>query len=199
MAIDLGRLGGLFGMDAISSFTTTIIWGLLAVSLVTMIAIIIRNKVKYVYYGFIFKRRQDDLDTDLQTSKTIQGKAGYFNKKGKTIFRIKFGAMPWHQVELTKLPDPDFMIGNQVYYIQLNKDNYAQAKMTIDWEGKGRGLSLEPVEDDLKYGAKLDLAEKSGILNPKSAFERVAPFLVLGLIIFAGIITMYFIQKGCSA
>ena len=199
MAIDLGKLGGFFGADAASSFMSTVIWGMLVLGVVVVIAVIIRNKVKYTYYGYIYKRRQDDLDTHLQRSQTVQGKAGYFNKKGKTVFRIKFGGMPWQQIELTKLPDPNFMVGNNVYYIQLNKDNYVQAEMQIDWEGESRGLSLEPVEDDLKYGAKLDLLEKSNILDTKSSLEKVAPFVVLGLIIFAGIITMYFIQKGCAA
>ncbi len=181
MAIDLGKLGGFFGADAASSFMSTVIWGMLVLGVVVVIAVIIRNKVKYTYYGYIYKRRQDDLDTHLQRSQTVQGKAGYFNKKGKTVFRIKFGGMPWQQIELTKLPDPNFMVGNNVYYIQLNKDNYVQAEMQIDWEGESRGLSLEPVEDDLKYGAKLDLLEKSNILDTKSSLEKVAPFVVLGL------------------
>ena len=199
MAVDLSKLSGIFGGGGASAFMSTLIWGLLVISVVTVVAIIIRNKVKYTYYGYIYKRRQDDLETNLPRSQTIQGKAGYFNKKGKTVFRIKFGSMPWQQVELTKLPDPNFMVGNNVYYIQLNKDNYVQAQMEIDWEGDKRGLKLEPVEDDLKYGAKLDLLEKSNILDTKSAFEKVAPMLVLGLIIFSGIITMYFLQKGCGA
>ncbi len=182
-----------------SSFISTIIWGLVVIIPLIFIAILIRNKVKYTYYGYIFKKRQGDLFTKIPEAKTIEGKAGYFNKRGKTVFRIKFGAMPWQQVELSKLPDPTYMIGNKVYYLQLNKDNYVQAEMSVDWEGEKRGLSLEVVEDDLKYGAKLDLAEKDKILNPKSRLEQIAPFIVLGLIIFAGIITMYFIQKGCQA
>ncbi len=198
MAVDLSKLSGIFGSGGGTSFVTTLIWGLLIISVVVVVAIMIRNKVKYTYYGYIYKRRQDDLDTHLQRSQNIQGKAGYFNKKGKTVFRIKFGSMPWQQVELTKLPDPNYMVGNNVYYLQLNKDNYVQAEMAIDWEGEKRGLKLEPVEDDLKYGAKLDLLEKSNILDTKSAFEKVAPMLVLGLIIFAGIITMYFLQQGCK-
>lgn len=192
-------LGSWFNFSSASSFVTTLIWGALSIIIVTFIAIAIRNKVKYTYYGYIYKKRQDDHETKIPESKTIQGKAGYFNKKGKTVFRVKFGMMPWQQIELTKLPDPTFMIDNNVYYLQLNKDNYVQAEMKIDWEGTVRELSLEPVEDDLKYGAKLDLAEKDKILNPKSTLEKVTPFIVLGLIIFAGIITMYFIQKGCQA
>ena len=188
-----------FNFASASSFITTLIWGAIVIIIVTFIAILIRNKIKYTYYGYVFKKRQDDSYTKIPESKTIKGKAGYFTKRGKTVFRIKFGMMPWQQIELTKLPDPTYMIDNNVYYLQLNKDNYVQAEMKIDWEGEVRNLSLEPVEDDLKYGAKLDLAEKDKILNPKSAFERVAPFIVLGLIIFAGIITMYFIQKGCQA
>ena len=192
-----GSFGSIFNIESMGSFVSTILWGSIIIIGVTLIAVVIRNKIKYQYYGYIYKRRQNDFETELPTSKTVQGKAGYFNKKGKTVFRIKFGMAPWQQIELTKLPDPNFMIGNNVYYIQLNKDNYVQAEMKIDWEGNERKLSLEPIEDDLKYGAKLDLAEKSAILNPKSTAEKIVPFLVLGLIIFAGIITMYFIQKGC--
>ena len=190
--------GDWFSFNSMSSFITTLIWGALVITIVTFIAILIRNKVKYTYYGYIYKKRQDDFYTNIPESKTVQGKAGYFNKKGKTVFRIKFGMMPWQQIELSKLPDPTYMIDNNVYYLQLNKDNYVQAEMKIDWEGEVRKLSLEPVEDDLKYGAKLDLAEKDRILNPKSTLEKITPFIVLGLIIFAGIITMYFIQKGCQ-
>ena len=186
-----------FNFESASSFITTMIWGAIVIIAVTFIAILIRNKIKYTYYGYIYKRRQDDHFTNIPESKTVKGKAGYFTKRGKTVFRVKFGMMPWQQIELSKLPDPKFMIDNNVYYLQLNKDNYVQAEMKIDWEGEVRKLSLEPVEDDLKYGAKLDLAEKDSILNPKSTLEKIAPFVVLGLIIFAGIITMYFIQKGC--
>ncbi len=192
-------IGSWFNMGSMSSFITTLIWGSIVIITVTFIAVLIRNKIKYNYYGYVYKKRQDDHETNIPESKTIQGKAGYFNKRGRTIFRIKFGMMPWQQIELTKLPDPTFMIDNNVYYLQLNKDNYVQAEMRIDWEGESRKLSLEPVEDDLKYGAKLDLAEKDKILNPKSTLEKITPFIVLGLIIFAGIITMYFIQKGCQA
>lgn len=193
------NFGNWFNFASASSFVTTLIWGAIVIITVTFIAILIRNKIKYVYYGYVYKKRQSDDYTKIPESKIIKGKAGYFNKRGKTVFRIKFGMMPWQQIELTKLPDPTFMIDNTVYYLQLNKDNYVQAEMKIDWEGDIRKLSLEPVEDDLKYGAKLDLAEKDRILNPKSTLEKVAPFVVLGLIIFAGIITMYFIQKGCRA
>jgi len=193
------NLGNWFNFSSVSSFVTTLIWGALVIIVVTVIAISIRNKIKYTYYGYVYKKRQSDDLTNIPESKTIQGKAGYFNKRGKTVFRIKFGMMPWQQIELTKLPDPTYMIDNNVYYLQLNKDNYVQAEMKIDWEGEERELSLEPVEDDLKYGAKLDLAEKDKILNPKSTLEKITPFIVLGLIIFAGIITMYFIQKGCRA
>ncbi len=191
--------GSWFSAESMSGFITTLIWGAIIIIIVTFIAILIRNKIKYTYYGYVFKKRQDDEFTKIPESKTIKGKAGYFTKKGKTVFRIKFGMMPWQQIELTKLPDPSFMVDNNVYYLQLNKDNYVQAKMNIDWDGDIRELSLEPVEDDLKYGAKLDLAEKDRILNPKSTFEKVAPFIILGLIIFTGIIVMYFVQKGCRA
>lgn len=182
---------------SMASFVKTVMWGTILLTIFTTLAVIIRNKVKYQYYGFVFRRRQEDFQTGLPTSVRLNGKAGYFSKKGKVVFRIKYGIMWWQQVQLTKLPDPQYMIGNTVFYIQLNKDNYAQAKLNVDWTKKG--LSLEPVEDDLKYGAKLDIAEKDSILKTQSRLQQAAPFIILGIILMAGMIILYFIQRGCSA
>ena len=180
----------------VSSFLSVIIWGTIVITIVTIIAIIIRNKVKYQYSGVIYKRRQENLQTGLPESVIIEGKAGYFvKKKRKTVFRIKWGKMPWQQVELTKLPDPKYMVGNKVYYVQLNKDNYVQCKAEIDWEG---AFKLEPVEDDLKYGAELDMAEKGVILDTKSTWDRAAPFVAMGIFLVVGIIVFYFNSKACG-
>lgn len=179
-----------------ASFLKMVIWGTLAISIITFVSIMIRNKVKYQYSAEVFKRRQDEFQDGLPTAVVLKGKAGYFMKRtGKTVFRIKFGAMPWQQIELSKLPDPKYMIGNKVTYVQLNKDNYVQCKVEIDWLGK---FSLEPVEDDLKYGASLDIAEKSAILKTESALARAMPFIMMGLILIAGIIVFYFNSKACG-
>ncbi len=182
--------------EGVAAFGGTILWGTIAIVIVTTIIVLIRNKIKYQYYAEVYKKRQSNSETFLPSAKIIKGKAGYFGKGIKTIFRIKYGMAPWQKIELTKLPDPTFMVDNKVTYVQLNKDNYAQAKMTINWDTEE--LTLVPVEDDLKYGAKLDILEKDAVLKTKSNLEKVAPYIVLGLIIMAGIIVMYFIQKGCG-
>jgi len=181
-------------VGSIGSFIKVILWGLVLGGGIATAIVLIRNKVKYQYKGEVFKRRQDDFDSGIPQTKHIEGKAGYFKKKGKTIFRIKYGAMPWQQIELSKLPDPKYMVGNKVYYLQLNKDNLVQAKMNIDWAGTG--MSLEPVEDDLKYGAMLDIYEKDRILDTKRLTPLTIGMIIMGLIMVTGIIVFYFLGKA---
>jgi len=179
-------------VGSLGSFIKMLLWGSVIGGGITMIIILIRNKIKYQYRGEIFKRRQDDFSSGIPQTKYIEGKAGYFKKREKSIFRIKYGMMPWQQIELTKLPDPKYMVGNKVYYLQLNKDNLVQAKMDIDWAG---GMSLEPVEDDLKYGAMLDIYEKDRILDTKRMGPLTVGLIVMGLVLVTGIIVFYFLGK----
>lgn len=176
-------------------FFSILLWGTIFIILITGLVIWIRNKIKYNYYAKVFKRRQEDFDSNIPTSKAIEGKAGYFIIRGKTVFRIKYGPLPWQQIQLSKIPDPKFMVDNQVYYLQLQKDNYVQAKLEIDWEGD---LSLKPVEDDLKYGAQLDIMEKDKILNQKTNWEKYGGPIIMSFIFIAGIMAMYFVQKTCA-
>jgi len=194
MAFSLASIAPTAG--GISSFLKIVIWGTLIILPITLVSIIIRNRIKYQYTAEIFKRRQDEFQDGAPTAVVLKGKAGYFMKRtGKTVFRIRFGAMPWQQIELSKLPDPKYMIGNKTTYVQLNKDNYVQCKVNIDWDG---AFSLEPVEDDLKYGASLDIAEKSSILKTESALAKAMPFIMMGVILVAGIIVFYFNSKACG-
>lgn len=187
----LNNLG--FSAGMLESFLVVFAWGSLAGAIISAVGILIYRKIKYVYQGEIFKRRQDDLETGVPQSTIVSGIAGYFNKKGKTIFRIKYGVMPWSKIELTKLPDPKYMIGNKVYYLQLNKDNWVQAKLFIDWNGE---LKLEPVEDDLKYGAMLDIYEKDRVLEAGKLSPVVVGMMIMGLIIVSGIVVFYFLSKA---
>jgi len=181
-------------VGSIGSFVKILLWGLLIGGGLGAVIVLIRNKIKYQYAGEVFKRRQDDFDSGIPQTKHIEGKAGYFTKKGKTIFRVKYGLMPWQQIELSKLPDPKYMVGNKVYYLQLNKDNLVQARMDINWAGTG--MSLEPVEDDLKYGAMLDIYEKDKILDTKRLTPLTVGMIIIGLIIVTGIVVFYFLGKG---
>ena len=178
-----------------SSFLGIIIVGTIIIALITIGSILIRNKVKYVYVAEIYRRRQEDQDEGVPQAKVVTGKAGYFNSRGRVVFRVKYGMMPWQQIELTKIPDPKYMVDNKVYYAQLQKDNYVQMKCDIDWAGE---FKLKPIEDDLKYGAQLDFLEKSNILKTESSWQKYGGPITLGLILVAGIIAMYFQTKACS-
>jgi hypothetical protein len=189
------NLGSLMpNVGSVASYIKTLLWALIIGGSLGGTGFIVRNKVKYKYVGEIFKRRQEDFETNIPQSKNISGKAGYFKKKrGKTVFRIKYGIMPWQQIELSKLPDPKYMVGNKVYYLQLNKDNLVQAKMTIDWDGK---MNLQPIEDDLKYGAQLDLLELDQVLETKRLNPVTVGMMIMGIIIVTGIIVFYFLGKA---
>ena len=178
---------------SIASFTKVLVWGGIIVVAIALIGFFIYRKVKYQYYGEIYKRRQGISGYGIPSAVLVRGKAGYFTKRsGKTVFRIKWGELPWQKIEMSKLPDPDHMIGNKVVYLQLNKDNLVQAKVTIDWEGK---FKLEPVEDDLKYGAELSMKENAQILDQKRLSPMVVGMIVMGMIIVSGIIVFYFLRK----
>ena len=181
-------------IDSWGSIIKILIWGLLLGVSVGMIIKVIRDKLKYQYQGEIFKRRQSDSE-GIPSAVNLSGKAGYFKDKktGRIIFRIKFGLMPWQQVQLNKLPDPKYMIGNKVYYVQLNKDNLVQAKLDVDWNGK---FTLNPVEDDLKAMAMMDIKDKESALNVTKMTPLVVGMVVMGLIIMSGIIVFYFLGKA---
>ena len=191
--VNLGGVSNLLpSFGSWQSLMSTFIWGLVLIGVIVFGAIYARNKIKYKYFGIIFKRRQS---TDgMPESVMNYGKAGYFisKKKRRTIFRVKFGAMPWQVVELSKLPDPKYMIGNMVAYEQLNKDNLVQCKINVDWNG---GLNLKPVEDDLKHAAYLDFYDKEQVLSTSKLTPLTVGFVVLGVILTAGIIVFYFLSK----
>ncbi len=182
-----------FGSFSLSSFVSILLWGTLLAAGLGFAIKFIRDKIKYQYQGEIFRRRQNNYE-GLPQSTNVSGKAGYFKTKtGRTVFRIKWGLMPWQVTELAKLPDPNYMVGNKVYYLQLNKDNLVQAKIGIDWNA---GLKLEPVEDDLKYGAMLDIYEKDRILDTKKLTPLTVGIAVMGFILVTGLIVYYFITGG---
>ncbi|KKL90150.1 hypothetical protein LCGC14_1907560 [marine sediment metagenome] len=192
MAIDFTKI---IPSGSLSGTMGIILWGTLFIAICVVIGLMIRNKVKYIYRARVYKRRQDDFQTNAPASKLVMGKAGYFNVKGRIVFRIKYGMMPWHQIELSKIPDPKYMIDNEVTYIQLQKDNYVQAKMEIDWKGD---FNLKPVEDDIKYGAQQDLMEKQMVLQIESKWQKYGGPITLGIILVAGIIALYFQTQACA-
>lgn len=191
----LGSLSNyLPSMGSWKDVVSMVVWGFLLIGGTTFIALFIKQKVKYKYFGIVLKRRQS-LESGVPESAVNYGKAGYFfdRKTGRTVFRIKYGMFPWQQFEMSKLPDPNFMIGNMVAYEQLNKDNLVQCKIDVDWTGK---FKLAPVEDDLKHAAYLDFYEKEKVLNTSKMTPITVGFIVLGVILVAGIIVFYFLSKA---
>jgi len=178
--------------NLVGSFVKVLLWGGLLAILLFIAKFGIDLKFKYVYRAEIFKRRQDY--DGIPTANVSYGIAGYFKKRtGKTVFRIRYGIRPSQVIELSKLPDPNYMIGNKVVYQQLNKDNFVQSKVNIDWDGL---LKLEPVEDDLKYSAEMDINEKLKILDTTKIKPIVVGMMIMGLIIVAGIVVFYFLGKA---
>jgi len=182
-------------INSVGSVINVAIWGLVIGVTISVLVTLIKNKIKYKYVGEVFKRRQSIQGGEEPSSEIYGGKAGYFkNKKTKrTVFRIKYGLMPWHIIELNKLPDPKYMIGNKVYYQQLNKDNFVQAKMDVDWEGK---FKLTPVEDDTKSMAMMDIYDKQQVLNTSKLTPITVGFVVMGVILVTGIVVFYFLGKA---
>jgi len=193
--MDLGSLIPLnFGSFSFKSLVNMFIWGSVIGSGLGVLIKVILDKVKYIYWGEVFKRRQE-FESEIPSAKVIRGKAGYFKnrKNGRTVFRIKYGLMPWQQIELSKLPNPEYMVGNTVYYLQLNKDNLVQAKLSLDWDA---GLKLKPVEDDLKHAAYLDYYDKERVLETSKLTPVTVGTIVLCMIIVAFIIGFYFLSKA---
>lgn len=176
------------------SFAQILIWGLaISVGLGVMI-VVIRNKMKYVYYGIVLRRREQSVD-GIPQSIILHGKAGYFaTKTGKIVFRIKYGAMPWHVVETSDTPDPKNMIGNMAVFFQLDKDNVIQAKTAVDWEGQG--IKLIPVKDDLKFHHRISMKEVDEILETRKMSPVIVSMIIIGLIIVTGIIVFYFLGQA---
>lgn len=173
-----------------------VMWMTIIGAVIGAVSYWIRNKLKYKYYGEINKRRQIIEDTGMPTSKHIEGKAGYFNTKKKgRVFRIKYGLMPWHVIELKKKPLPEYMVDNKVYYNQYNEGQLIQAKAKIDWETDE--FKIEPVDDNLSDEILYDIERREKVLNVNNVNKpMIVGMTVLGLIIVAGIIVFWFLSKA---
>jgi len=199
MAFDINNfIGGIIPSGSgsmMGSMLSTFMWTLIVGSVIAIIIIIAKNKIKYQYYGIVFKRRQEGIDGTPQAM-IVQGKAGYFKtKSGRTVFRIKYGMMPWQKIETSTLPDPKYIMGNTVIILQVQKDNFAQAKIKINWEGN-QDFKLEPIDDSIKFDALQELNEIDRVLDTKKISPMTVGMVIIGLIIVTGIIVYYFLGKA---
>lgn len=189
-------IGKIISPGTIDQFLAWFTWGFLTLALVATVGIIIRNKLKYQYYGEVIKRRQSNWQDGEPDGKIIRGKAGYFNQKGKRVFRIKHGWKPWEMMTLRSLPDPAFMQDNTAYFIQFNEGEVVQAQRIIDWtSGTDR---IIPVSNTTKAGAKEELRSYGKIFTKQSKLQENMGIAIMGFILISAIISLYFVQKACG-
>lgn len=179
----------------ISLIITGILWLVLAGGGIAGLVMFIRNKLKYKYYGEINKRRYWDDESPFSQTKHIEGKAGYFNsRKNGQVFRIKYGLMPWHIIELKKKPNPEYMLDNKVYYNQYNEHQLIQAKAQIDWDYNG--VKISPIDSNLKDEIEYDISSRERVLATSPNKTMIIGMSILGFILVAGIIVIWFMTKA---
>lgn len=190
-------VGGWFSAGAINQTVAVTVWTVIIFSALVIIGVIIRNIVKYRYYGEIYKRRQFNWSTGEPESEKVSGKAGYFKKGDLPVFKVNYGWMPWQKIVIKKLPDPRYMQNKTAVFLQYNVDELVQAKKVIDWDTNE--IKIEPVDSTTKAAAKQDMKEYSNILTVKNKLMENIGIISMGFILVAGIVAFYFISKACAA
>lgn len=189
-------ISGWFSASSIDQLISMFLWGFLFIGVLAMSVKLIRDKVKYKYHGVVQKRRQVDWMTGQPSSKKVEGKAGYFKSNGRPIFRIKYGWMPWHVIDIKKLPDPNYMQDNTAYFLQYNVGEYTQAKMNIDWDTET--IKIEPVDSTTKAAAKQELSDYSFVFAASNKLKENLGIAIMGFLLIAGLIAYYFVNKACT-
>lgn len=180
---------------SLGSMITTLLWILVVGVVLTAGGFWVRDKIRYQYHSTIFRRRQDNPMTGEPESAVLDGKSGYFPKKsGKTVFRIKYGKMPWQVMETSKLPNPKYMLGNRVFFSQIQKGNIVQQKIKVDW--RLNDVEINPVEDDVKFQAQMEMTENRTVLAARSMSPVTVGIIVLGVIVVAMTIGFYFMSQA---
>lgn len=165
-----------------------IIWTLLTGLIIAWIVSFIRNKAIFKYPVRIFKTRESG------AVKEQNCKGGYIGRKNSaSFFQIKIGPFPWQKVNFNTTPNPKYMDqDNRVYYKQIDLGTYLQLKRAFDKEV----ISFSPVEQDVKYGAILDIQRIRTVLNTESVWKKLAPYFGLVLIFIFGILAFWFVTNG---
>ncbi len=179
----------------VTSLLGTFIWGLLLFGIFVVAILMVRNRMVMRYAGEIHLMRQDDWETNAPSSKILKGKAGYIgSKKVGQIFRIKYGPMPWHVIDIKKLPDPRYMVGNTAYFLQYNIGELVQAKKIVNWSTEE--ITISPVDSTTKAAAKSELMNYNSILNWQRMTPQMMAIASLTIVLVAGIIVFFFLSKA---
>jgi uncharacterized membrane protein YcjF (UPF0283 family) len=189
-------LGSMYG--GITSKFTEFNWmwfaGIVVLGVILYLGItMIRNKKIFIYKIRIFQTRENG------SVKEINCKGGYLKNKntGITKFRIKKGRMPWDWVDLTTTPQASAIdYENRIYYKQIDLKTYIQLKRVFDKSI----LMFQPVEQDVVYGAMLEMKRVDEALHKDSNWAKVAPFITMGVIFVLAIVGWYFVMDAkCPA
>lgn len=170
------------------------VWGFLIIVVVGLAVYLARQFIKYRYRGEVHLRRQTDWGSGVPTSKILEGRAAYIRKKGINIFRIRYGFMPWQLIDIGKLPNPEYMVGNKVYFLQYNVGELVQARKVVDWQTEK--IRIEPVDNTTKDAAKRELGAYANILTTQRISPQMLAIATMGFIIMTGIIVLYFVSQG---
>ena len=179
---------------SLTNMFSAFIWLLLVLGGVGLVIYLIRQASTYKYRGEIILRRQEDWETALPTGKTLSGKAGYVNVKGRLVFRIRYGMLPHQVIDILKLPNPKYMAGNTAYFLQYNIGEIVQAKKIINWNTST--INVEPIDNTTKDSAKQELSMYSQILSTTRISPQLVAIATMGFILVTGIIVLYFISKA---
>jgi hypothetical protein len=133
----------------------------------------LRRRMIFIYPVRIFKTRESG------GVKEINWKGGYITRKNSASYFQIIGKMPWQKINLNTTPNPKFMDqDNRVYYKQIDLGTYVQLKRTFANET----ITFDPVEQDVKYGAVLDIQRIKEILRTESPWKKLAPYFVMAII-----------------
>lgn len=162
-----------------------VFWSLLVIGIIVMVIMQIRKKMVFKYPVRIFKARENG------GVKEVNGVGGYIGRKNSaSFFQIQIGKLPWNRVNLNTTPDPRYMDqDNRVYYKQIDLSTYIQMKRTF----LANEVRFEPVEQDVKYGAILDIQKIRSVLNTESKLKQLAPIIGMVLIFILAIVLYWLV------
>ncbi len=151
------------------------------------IFMLIQDKKKYVYKVRIYQTRENG------SVKELNYKGGYFKGRSGVRFYIKRGLLPLNKIVLKTTPNPAMMdFENRVYYKQIDVDTFIQLKRVFDKDI----LLFKPVEQDVKYGAELDLLGMEKALKNESTWAKIAPFIAMAMIFVLAIIGWWMVMDA---
>lgn len=185
-------LNGMFGgvLSRFSGFNP--LWiGIFIICAVVVYLVVVAliNKKRFVYKVRIFQTRENG------SRKELNYKGGYIVNKGNGTnkFRIKKGKLPWDFIDLTTTPNPKAIdFENRIYYKQIDLKTYIQVKVVFDKSI----LIYKPIEQDIQYGAMLEMKRIDQALAKENKWAQVGPMVVMGIIFVTCIIGWYFLMDA---